>query len=344
MKRWAIFILLAVVSAAQAAPPSAAIEVTPAETIVQTLMQHATDKENRVRCRLDDQGFALPETSSHVSLSNILFEIGKTDVSPQSIPQLDEVVKAIQTLLSNQPQDAFRILIEGHTCDIGAMEKNRRISEGRAESVQTYLRSKGIPGATLETRGWGEERPCTPNLTEIERRHNRRVDFVLRWHYPPTVATTAGPLLSVKIVARKESQGGAQEEFQDTANLKNGDAIKVSFSVLESCHVYVLGKGSSGTVQWFYPKQGADFAHYGLWCYFGSETVLPGPQEDQWYRLDPPAGAETIWVIASRTPLLKPKELSERLAALGADPAPGALQTAAESTDAEFHSLKITHE
>ena len=52
-----------------------------------------------------------------------------------------------------------------------------QLSKERAQSVRRYLVSKGVDGARLEFRGYGETKPVASNETEAGRAENRRVEL-----------------------------------------------------------------------------------------------------------------------------------------------------------------------
>lgn len=333
-----LFLLAGALTAAAANAPA----LVKAADILRALTGDPANTQSRLACRVDANGYTAPETSRHISLPGILFEVGKPDVAAKSLPQVDEVIKAAAALMQTEAAGGFRILIEGHTCDIGRAERNLSLSKARAEAIRTCMMRKGIPAALLETRGWGEQRPCVSNITEENRAKNRRVDFVLQRRLSPAPPANAGPLLDVQLTAREEVHGSTIRTCPDTVALKTGDGIRLLIDARESCHVYALGAGSSGAMQWLLPKEGEAFANYGQWCYFGEEYALPGIKESQWYVLNEPAGAETIYVLASREPIPNPRKLPERLK--GQDTGGGALAHLMDVPDAEVHVLKITHD
>ncbi len=71
-------------------------------------------------------------------------------------------------------------MVEGHTDSIGSNEKNKALSEKRAESVKKYLVSQGLSEELrIDTEGYGSDRPLTTNKTKEGRATNRRVDIVI---------------------------------------------------------------------------------------------------------------------------------------------------------------------
>lgn len=72
-----------------------------------------------------------------------------------------------------------RVLIEGHTCNIGTPEYNKDLSLRRANAVATMLASKGISHERITFTGYGETRPVASNDTYEGRVQNRRVEVKL---------------------------------------------------------------------------------------------------------------------------------------------------------------------
>jgi outer membrane protein OmpA-like peptidoglycan-associated protein len=69
--------------------------------------------------------------------------------------------------------------IQGHTDDSGTPEHNKALSEARAGAVLDWLVSHGIDPSRLSARGYGQERPLSPNVTPQGRARNRRVQFII---------------------------------------------------------------------------------------------------------------------------------------------------------------------
>lgn len=73
----------------------------------------------------------------------------------------------------------LKIIRVGHTCDIGSEETNIRIGQQRAETIKTYLVSKGIAANRIQVTSKGEADPIAPNTSEENRRQNRRVEVIV---------------------------------------------------------------------------------------------------------------------------------------------------------------------
>ena len=114
------------------------------------------------------------EVGTTVNLKNVLFAQAKTDILPESYPELDLVVN----FLEENP--SVRIELMGHTDGRGVHADNVRLSQQRANKVKEYLVSKGIDAKRITGKGFGGTKPIASNDTEESRRMNRRVEFVIK--------------------------------------------------------------------------------------------------------------------------------------------------------------------
>jgi outer membrane protein OmpA-like peptidoglycan-associated protein len=111
--------------------------------------------------------------SGHVALYGIHFDTNKAELKPESHAAIQEIA----TLLKNDA--ALRLLVVGHTDNVGGFEPNVTLSERRADSVLKELVGKhGIAAARLRGVGVGMAAPVAPNDTEDGRAKNRRVELV----------------------------------------------------------------------------------------------------------------------------------------------------------------------
>ncbi len=114
-----------------------------------------------------------PQMDQKIVLHDIHFEFNRSDLLPDSRILLDKVIAS----LKDQPK--VQIEVAGHTDSIGTDAYNLKLSQGRSESVVSYLVSQGIPRANLNGVGYGEGRPVAENETEWGRAQNRRVEIHL---------------------------------------------------------------------------------------------------------------------------------------------------------------------
>lgn len=99
----------------------------------------------------------------------VLFDTGSDRIRPESTPVLTEITTTLRDHAD------LRVVIEGHTDDVGEAKANQALSERRARAVVQYLTQQGIGGARLSAEGKGESIPSAPNTTPEGRQQNRRV-------------------------------------------------------------------------------------------------------------------------------------------------------------------------
>jgi len=104
---------------------------------------------------------------------NLQFETGKSIIRQSSFVSLNELVN----LLKRKPN--YKLLIEGHTDNVGGAAANMKLSTDRAEAVKKYIADKGVDAGRLTAVGYGLTRPVADNKTPEGRQQNRRVDFTI---------------------------------------------------------------------------------------------------------------------------------------------------------------------
>ncbi|MBD3346110.1 MAG: OmpA family protein [Chitinivibrionales bacterium] len=109
-----------------------------------------------------------------ISMSDILFKIGKADLTPDLKTNLAKIA-GILTVFKNS-----KIIVEGHTDNQGSEEYNQRLSEDRAENVMNFLIEQGVQPHRLTAIGYAFHRPIASNDTPEGRQKNRRVDLVVQ--------------------------------------------------------------------------------------------------------------------------------------------------------------------
>lgn len=113
------------------------------------------------------------EVGITVRLNKIFFDFDKTNLRPESFPELNRVVEFLNENPSTQ------IEIGGHTDSMGTDEYNDSLSQGRANAVREYLLHEGIPNKRVVSVGYGENIPEATNDTDEGRQTNRRVEFTV---------------------------------------------------------------------------------------------------------------------------------------------------------------------
>ena len=84
----------------------------------------------------------------------------------------------LATVMAKNPD--IQIEIVGHTDNIGDPRLNQILSEQRAKVIANFLAAEGIKEARIVYRGEGGSKPLAPNDTEVNRKRNRRVQFLVK--------------------------------------------------------------------------------------------------------------------------------------------------------------------
>lgn len=115
-------------------------------------------------------------TTGRVALYGIFFDFNKATLKPESDSTLEEVKKLMQE------DPTLKLLVVGHTDNVGEFELNRDLSNKRAAAVVQALSSRfGVSPQRLFPFGCSFASPAAPNTTDEGRAKNRRVELV-RWN------------------------------------------------------------------------------------------------------------------------------------------------------------------
>lgn len=104
-------------------------------------------------------------------INNLFFDYDRSTLRPESFPELDRLAR----IILGYP--GLKVEIMGHTDDRGPDDYNLKLSQDRAETVKSYLASRGVDENIMAAVGYGESRPLMPNTTDANRQTNRRVEF-----------------------------------------------------------------------------------------------------------------------------------------------------------------------
>jgi outer membrane protein OmpA-like peptidoglycan-associated protein len=133
------------------------------------------DQPETVNGFQDDDGCPdeLPEVVKRFTgtIAGVEFDFGKATIRPTSFALLD---KAAETL-TTYPD--LKILIVGHTDNVGPRQRNIDLSLKRAQSVKAYLVSKQVDESRVQAEGAGPDKPISTENTAAARAKNRRIEF-----------------------------------------------------------------------------------------------------------------------------------------------------------------------
>ncbi|MCB1392853.1 MULTISPECIES: peptidoglycan-associated lipoprotein Pal [unclassified Nitrobacter] len=83
----------------------------------------------------------------------VFFESDQTSLSPQAITTLEKQARWLQTY------NRYSFTIEGHADERGTREYNIALGARRAQTVRSFLASRGIDPGRMRTISYGKERP-----------------------------------------------------------------------------------------------------------------------------------------------------------------------------------------
>ena len=99
----------------------------------------------------------------------IQFDLDSAKLKNESRPLLDDLVSAMK----NDRLANVKFKVEGHTDEQGSEQHNMKLSQNRADSVISYLTSKGVESGRLAGEGKGFSELLLPEKPKAA--ENRRV-------------------------------------------------------------------------------------------------------------------------------------------------------------------------
>jgi outer membrane protein OmpA-like peptidoglycan-associated protein len=107
---------------------------------------------------------------------SIYFEFDKSDFSSDS--KTNKYIELSQIYLNENAQ--ARLNITGHTDAVGSDEYNQALGLRRAQSMQSFFESRGVPSAKIQVESKGEKDPADNNNTPAGRANNRRAVLTIK--------------------------------------------------------------------------------------------------------------------------------------------------------------------
>ena len=113
----------------------------------------------------------LPAVSRSMVLRGVNFRPNRVALEPAARAALAGVATAIKGMPGSRWE------LQGYTSSMGNAQRNRRLSQQRAEAVKLYLTSLGVPATSLTAVGYGSQHPIATNRTRAGRLQNMRVEI-----------------------------------------------------------------------------------------------------------------------------------------------------------------------
>ncbi len=109
-------------------------------------------------------------------LEDALFDYDKSTIRADAASALKDDVGVIRGILAKDPQEKLRI--EGHCDERGSDEYNLALGDKRAQAVEEFFQTMGIPQAQLTVISYGKEKPVCSEQSEDCWQKNRRAHIV----------------------------------------------------------------------------------------------------------------------------------------------------------------------
>ncbi len=103
--------------------------------------------------------------------ADTLYDFNKSDLKPEGKATLDKIAADLKKIKLEV------IIAVGNTDSVGTDAYNMALGQRRAQSVKTYLVSKGVDGSRIYTESKGKSNPVASNATAEGRAKNRRTDI-----------------------------------------------------------------------------------------------------------------------------------------------------------------------
>ena len=106
-----------------------------------------------------------------------IFESGSADIRPVVFAMLEDISKKMK-------ENSAQIRVSAFTDDVPMRSRefssNDHLSAARAVALVRYLQNAGteLPAERFESVAFGPNRPIAPNVSDINRRRNRRVEIL----------------------------------------------------------------------------------------------------------------------------------------------------------------------
>lgn len=106
-------------------------------------------------------------------IPSVDFEFDSIVLVPSSYEVLNKVANI---MVANR---SMKLIVEGHTDEVGSHEYNDWLSKARANAIKSYLSSRGVHPDSIKTYGHGKRVPLVKDDSPDGRACNRRVEFTL---------------------------------------------------------------------------------------------------------------------------------------------------------------------
>ena len=139
-------------------------------------------RADSLEAQLADLKVKKTERGLVLTLGDVLFDTNQATLKSGAYGTLDRLAMALRE------QSGRKVLIEGHTDNVGGDEANQELSQRRAQAVQLALTQRGVARDQITAIGKGETFPVASNDDAAGRQANRRVELIFSEDQPRVAA------------------------------------------------------------------------------------------------------------------------------------------------------------
>jgi outer membrane protein OmpA-like peptidoglycan-associated protein len=132
----------------------------------------SAQRVDSLEAQLADLKVQKTERGLVLTLGDVLFDTGQATLKSGAYGTLDRLATALRD------KSGRKVLIEGHTDNVGSDESNQGLSERRAQAVQSALMQRDVARSQMTALGKGENFPIASNDSADGRQSNRRVELI----------------------------------------------------------------------------------------------------------------------------------------------------------------------
>ena len=110
-------------------------------------------------------------------LYDLKFVADSAQLLESELPKMANLARLLKDV---NKDDAFTILVEGHTADVNKPVGQMNLSIARTQTIISELVKNGLPRSIFSYKGYGGTKPVASNATPEGRALNRRVIITAR--------------------------------------------------------------------------------------------------------------------------------------------------------------------
>ncbi len=141
--------------------------------------EHLEKQKQQMQQATAGTNVQVSQTADNRLKINVPSDAGFATDSAQLNPKLHPALNQLATSLLQNPTETVQIV--GYTDSTGGDAVNMPLSQNRAQSVESYLVSRGVQPQRISTQGLGAQNPVASNESSEGRAQNRRVEIFVAY-------------------------------------------------------------------------------------------------------------------------------------------------------------------